>query len=110
MSFRGRQFRQRDPKTGRLFRVINPAPKLTSPPRALRKARLDNLALVTGNLLPLKAAYQRIANDLPAGEILLVLPPNDTAVGKAARAVGDVFRAKWYRVTTIAAVSLSDEK
>src|SRR5205823_3714796 len=62
MSVHGRQLRQADPKTGRLFRVIGPLPKLTSPPKALRRAKLDNLTLVPGHLLPFKAQYQRIAN------------------------------------------------
>ena len=31
---------------------------LTSPPRALRKAKLDNLALVPGSLLPFKAELE----------------------------------------------------
>lgn len=42
------------------------------PPRALRKARLDNIALVPASLLPLRGTYQPLANTLPQGSILLV--------------------------------------
>ena len=45
---------------------------ITNPPEALRKAKLDNIALVPASLLPLKATYQPLANTLPKGSILLV--------------------------------------
>src|ERR1700674_5174119 len=103
MSDRGRQLRQADPKTGRLFRVIGPLPKLTSPPRALRRARLDNLTLVPGHLLPFKAQYQRIANALPAGEVLVILPSGGRPVRNAVKTVVDLVRAKGQHVTTLSA-------
>jgi hypothetical protein len=45
-------------------------------PRAIRRqsVKLDNVALVPGNLLPFKNEYQEIANGLPQGGILIVLP------------------------------------
>src|SRR5690348_9943821 len=42
------------------------------PPRQLRKARLDNIALVPASLLPLKGTYQPLANTLPKGSVLVV--------------------------------------
>lgn len=45
--------------------------KLSDPPRALRKARLDNIALVPASLLSQKATYMEIANRLPQGSVLL---------------------------------------
>jgi hypothetical protein len=48
--------------------------RLTQPPRRLRRARLENLALIPGNLLPFKEQYHQIANRLPHGEVLIVLP------------------------------------
>jgi hypothetical protein len=97
MSYRGKQLRPRDPKTGRLYRVIAPVPKLTYPPRALRKATLDNLTLIPGNLLPFKAQYQRIANALPAGEVLIILPSGDRPVRKTVQTVVDLVRAKGHK-------------
>lgn len=46
----------------------------TRPPLGLRRAKLDNLALVPASLLPFKAKWQRLANDLPEGNILIILP------------------------------------
>ena len=40
-------------------------------PKAVRKARLDNVALVPASLLPKKGKYQTIANNLPKGGILI---------------------------------------
>jgi hypothetical protein len=51
---------------------------LTPPPRALSKAKLDNLALVPASLLPYKAEYQAIANQQPFGTTLVVLPAGDS--------------------------------
>lgn len=42
------------------------------PPEALKKARLDNIALVPASLLPLKSTYKSIANNLPRGSVLCV--------------------------------------
>lgn len=46
----------------------------TPPPRALRRAKLDNLALLPASLLPFKAEYQAIANQQAPGTTLVVLP------------------------------------
>jgi hypothetical protein len=50
--------------------------RLTPPPRALRRrgVRLENIALVPASLLPYRRRYQSIANALPQGAVLLVLP------------------------------------
>ena len=42
------------------------------PPEALKKARLDDIALVPASLLPLKSTYKSIANNLPRGSVLCV--------------------------------------
>src|SRR5437764_279070 len=44
----------------------------SEPPKRLRKARLDNLALVPASLLKHKQIYQSIANTLPTGSVLVV--------------------------------------
>src|SRR5437868_10403953 len=44
----------------------------SEPPARLKKARLDNIALVPASLLKDKAIYQSIANTLPTGCVLVV--------------------------------------
>jgi hypothetical protein len=47
--------------------------RFTKPPRALRRpgVRLDNVALVPASLLPFKKEWQRVANGMPRGGVLL---------------------------------------
>jgi hypothetical protein len=44
----------------------------SDPPTRLKKARLDNIALVPASLLPLKGTYQSVANSYPTGSVLCV--------------------------------------
>ena len=44
---------------------------IVRPPKAVRRARLDNVALVPASLLPRKGKYQKIANNLPKGGVLI---------------------------------------
>jgi len=57
--------------------------RFTRPPRMIRRAKKDNVALVPGSLLSQKAIYQHIANSLPRGAVLIVLP-SDSPVQKQA--------------------------
>jgi hypothetical protein len=72
-------------------------------PRALRRpqVRLDNIALVPAHLLPRKSEYQAIANQLPSGDILLVLPPPDSRERSTMQHVAHLFRAKGRHVTVL---------
>ena len=52
---------------------------IVKPPRALRKARaFDNIALVPASLLAKKGKYQRIANNLPQGGVLICQAEQET--------------------------------
>ena len=62
-----RRRRAVDPRTGRLYRVVAKPARLGAPPPALRRATLDNLALVPASLLPYKQEWQQLANRLPRG-------------------------------------------
>jgi hypothetical protein len=45
--------------------------RLTNPPKALLKARMDNIAIVPASMLGLKALWQTAANTLPQGGVFL---------------------------------------
>lgn len=107
MSYRGRQRRPRDPRTGKLYRIISSSPKLSPPPTVLRRAKLDNLALIPASLLPFKAQYQDLANTLPEGDVLIILPTSDTPSKKTLEKVSDLMKARGQRVTTIPAEKLT---
>ena len=72
-------------------------------PRALRRpqVKLDNLTLVPASLLPRKADYEAIVDDLPRGEVLLVLPPAGSPERDTMQRVAQLFRAKGRHVTVL---------
>lgn len=69
--------------------------RFTGPPRGLtrRGVKLDNIALVPASLLPFKPEWQAIANELPDGETLIVLPAQ-AKQQRIARAVASQLREK----------------
>ncbi len=82
-----------DPRTGRLYHVIRPA-RLTPPPAALRRATLDNLALVPGSLLPFKKQW-------------IVLPSSKGPVRTTLEKVSSSMKAKGRRVIILSQDQLS---
>jgi hypothetical protein len=80
--------------------------RFTSPPTVLHRARLDNLALVPANLLPYKDQWQQLANELPKGNILIILPDADLRQSRIKQAIEQVaisFKESGHRVTTLPA-------
>jgi hypothetical protein len=75
--------------------------RFTNPPRALRKSKLDNIALVPASLLPFRQQYQEIANELPEGAVLICLPPSEKPQRLVLERVAANLRAEGYRVTTL---------
>ena len=61
--------------------------------------RVENLALVPASLLPHKATYQRLANQLPAGAVLVVLPTEDTPEKQPLQTAAARLLAKGHPVT-----------
>ena len=82
------------------------------PPKALRRPEvtLDNIALVPASLLPKKAAYQAFANRLPPGELLVVLPPDDTKQQQTLKTVAQLWRQQGRQATVVVAQSLRKER
>ena len=73
--------------------------QVTEPPARLKKARLDNIALVPASLLPLKGTYQPIANTLPTGSVLCV--PGTLRQQKIMTLVTKFFRDHGRQVITL---------
>jgi hypothetical protein len=59
-------------------------------PASLHQARRDNLALVPGSMLSHREAWQRAANRLPDGAVLILLPPDNVIQKKALLAVAKI--------------------
>ena len=81
------------------------------PPRALRRpgVHLDTVAIVPAHLLPCKTTYQAIANTLPRGAVLIVLPTADTPEKRLLQTAAQRFQAKGRHVTTITEAAVTEE-
>jgi hypothetical protein len=67
----------------------------------VRKARLDNIALVPASLLPLKDAYQTIANNLPGRGVLICRTEKKERISHILDNVADFFRQNGHVVKTL---------
>lgn len=76
------------------------------PPAALRRAKLDNLALVPGSMLPYMEACQESANRLPTGAVLIVLPEENEAQKRTMLLVAKLLATEGHQVSVIPAAEL----
>ncbi len=74
-------------------------------PRRLRQpgVKLDNIALVPASLLPFRDQWQELANSLPAGEVLIILPAEDGSPRRILETVTTLLEAKGHSVTLLPA-------
>jgi hypothetical protein len=77
--------------------------RFRSPPAALRTARLDTLAVVPANLLPFNPQWQQVANLLPKGSTLVILPASTSPQRKTFETVATKLREEGKRVITLSA-------
>ena len=75
--------------------------RLTNPPKAILKARMDNIAIVPASLLGLKALWQTAANTLPQGGVLLCHSQQNTRQKKLLERVGETFREQGHAVMNL---------
>ena len=78
-----------------------PPYQVTRPPRAIRKARLDNIALVPASLLFQKGKYQTIANNLPRQGVLICEAVKKEQISHILDSVADFFRQNGHFVRTL---------
>jgi len=71
------------------------------PPAPLGRARLDNVALVPGNLLPYTKRWHQLAGELPQDELVIVLPENDSKQRKTLSTVADLLEKSGHHVTIV---------
>jgi hypothetical protein len=60
-----------------------------------------NLTILPGSLLPLRGLYQQLADGLPSGTMLVVVPAGDGPQRIAFESVARVLAARGQRVTTV---------
>ena len=75
--------------------------QIVEPPKALRKAKLDNIALVPASLLFQKGKYQTIANNLPGRGVLICQTEKQERISYILDKVAAFFRQKGHFVKTL---------
>ncbi len=75
--------------------------RIVRPPRAIRKAKLDNIALVPASLLFQKEKYQTIANNLPGRGVLICETNKKERISHILESVADFFRQRGHFVKTL---------
>ncbi|MDP9370938.1 MAG: hypothetical protein M3Q65_00465 [Chloroflexota bacterium] len=68
--------------------------------------KLDNLALVPASLLPFKERWQQLMAELPAGDVLMILPAGTDQLRGILHTLAPALRARGRRVTTISTSQL----
>jgi hypothetical protein len=76
--------------------------RLTRPPKALLKARLDNIAIVPASMLPLTETLKEKVNTLPQGGVVLCYAAENTRQRKLLERVGETFREHGHIVRSMA--------
>jgi len=75
--------------------------QFSRPPRAIRKAQLDNIALVPASLLSRKGKYQTIANNLPGHGVLICQTDKKERITHVLERVATFFRQRGHFVRTL---------
>jgi hypothetical protein len=76
--------------------------RLTNPPKALLKARLDNIAIVPASMLPLTKTLKEKVNTLPKGGVFLCYAKENSRQRKILEWVGETFREHGHVVRSMA--------
>src|SRR6266446_8246116 len=77
--------------------------RLTNPPKALLKARMDNIAIVPASMLPLTQTLKEKVNTLPQGSVVLCYAAENPRQRKLLERVGETFREHGHKVMQLPA-------
>ena len=75
--------------------------RLTNPPQALLKARMDNIAIVPASMLPLTETLKEKVNTLPKGGVFLCYAQENSRQRKILERVEETFREHGHVVKSI---------
>jgi len=80
---------------------------MSVPPAPIAHRKPQNPALVPGSLLPQRDLWQQLADSLPVGEVLVILPVQDGPQRHALLTAAILLQAAGHRVTTLDADTFS---
>jgi hypothetical protein len=73
----------------------------STPPRAFKRAKRDNLALVPGSMLPYMEQWQDMANELPVDGVLIVVPDGNVAQKTILLAIAKLLAREGHQVRVV---------
>jgi hypothetical protein len=73
----------------------------TNPPKALLKARLDNIAIVPASMLPFQKSLRELINTLPQGAVFLCHTEENTKQRKVLEQIEETFRRQGHAVMNL---------
>jgi hypothetical protein len=75
--------------------------RLTNPPKALLKARMDNIAIIPASMLPLTKIVKEKVNTLPKGGVFLCYAQENIRQRKILERVEETFREHGHAVKSM---------
>jgi hypothetical protein len=75
--------------------------RLTNPPKALLKARMDNIAIIPASMLPLTKIVKEKVNTLPKGGVFLCYAQENSRQRKILERVEETFREQGHAVKSM---------
>ena len=75
--------------------------RITKPPQALLKARMDNIAIVPASMLPLTQSLKEKVNTLPKGAVFLCYAEENTRQRKLLKRVEETFQEQGHEVRSL---------
>jgi hypothetical protein len=75
--------------------------RLTTPPKALWKAKRDTIAIVPASMLPLTKTLQEVLTTLPKGAVFLCHAEENTRQRKLLERVEETFREQGHTVRSM---------
>ena len=75
--------------------------RFTKPPKALLKAKLDNIAIGPASMLPFQKILQELINALPQGAVFLCHAEENTRQRKLLERVEETFRQQGHAVRSM---------
>ena len=75
--------------------------RLTSPPKALLKARMDNIAIVPASMLPFTETLKEKVKTLPKGGVFLCYAQENSRQKKILERVEETFREQGHVVRSL---------
>jgi hypothetical protein len=75
--------------------------RFTNPPKAILKARMDNIAIVPASMLPLPQTLKEKVNTLPKGGVFLCYAKENSRQRKILERVEETFREQGHMVKSM---------